>query len=163
MELCDYRSIEGRFDRIASIEMFEAVGEAYWPTYFDKVRSLLASRWPGGSPDHHHPGRPVRGLSQAAGLYPAAGVSRRDAAQRDAPGGRDTRAGLKQTDIRRFGQDYARTLAEWGHRYRAQAKAAQAQGFDESFDRMWRYYLAYCEAGFRTARTDVVQIGLEAV
>ena len=69
-------------------------------------------------------------------------------------------AGLARTHIRRFGQDYARTLAEWTARFDRQAAAVRAQGFDARFDRLWRYYLAYCEAGFRTGRTDVVQLGL---
>ncbi len=163
VELCDYRSIEGRFDRIASIEMFEAVGEAYWPTYFDKVRSLLA---PGGRAglqiitirDDLFEGYRKRPDFIQLQVFPGGMLPSETRLEAET-----TRAGLKQTDIRRFGQDYARTLAEWGKRYRAQAAAAQAQGFDATFDRMWRYYLAYCEAGFRTARTDVVQIGLEAV
>ena len=163
VELCDYRSIEGRFDRIASIEMFEAVGEAYWPTYFDKVRSLLA---PGGKAglqiitirDDLFEGYRKRPDFIQLQVFPGGMLPSETRLKAETD-----RAGLAQTAVRRFGQDYARTLAEWGRRYRAQAQAAQEQGFDAAFDRMWRYYLAYCEAGFRTARTDVVQIGLEAV
>ena len=70
------------------------------------------------------------------------------------------RVGLRQTGLRRFGQDYACTLSDWARRYEAKAAAVRAQGFDMRFDRLWRYYLAYCEAGFRNARTDVVQLAL---
>jgi cyclopropane-fatty-acyl-phospholipid synthase len=160
IELCDYRDIAGRFDRIASIEMFEAVGEAYWPTYFAKLAERLA---PGGRaalqvitidealfegyrsrPDfiqlHIFPG----------GMLPSSSRLVAEAA----------RAGLQRTGMIAFGQDYARTLAQWARRYGEATAAVRAQGFDVRFDRLWRYYLAYCEAGFRTGRTDVVQLGL---
>ena len=159
-ELCDYRDLQGRFDRFASIEMFEAVGETYWPTYFDKLSGLLASGGRAGlqvitiqdrlfddyrrRPDfiqlHVFPG----------GMLPSEARLLSEAA----------RAGLRQTGLRRFGQDYARTLADWVRRYEAGTAAVRAQGFDRRFERLWRYYLAYCEAGFRNARTDVVQLVL---
>ena len=71
------------------------------------------------------------------------------------------RAGLKVTATRRFGPDYARTLALWAVRFEAAWDTLRAQGFDEQFRRLWRFYLAYCEAGFRTGRTDVIQVVLE--
>ncbi len=160
VKLCDYRDLHGRFDRIASIEMLEAVGEAYWPTYFRKLRELMA---PGG-----RAGLQVITIQDA--LFE--GYRRRpDFIQLNIfPGGmlpserrlheETDRAGLSWTGLRRFGQDYARTLADWGRRYADQAEAVRGQGFDLRFDRLWRYYLAYCEAGFRTERTDVVQLGL---
>ncbi len=160
VKLCDYRDLQGRFDRIASIEMLEAVGEAYWPVYFRKLRELMA---PGG-----RAGLQVITIQDA--LFD--GYRRRpDFIQLNIfPGGmlpserrlreETDRAGLGWTGLRRFGQDYARTLAEWARRYGEQLEAMRSQGFDVRFDRLWRYYLAYCEAGFRTARTDVVQLGL---
>jgi cyclopropane-fatty-acyl-phospholipid synthase len=158
--LCDYRDIEGQFDRVASIEMFEAVGERYWPVYFNHLHDRLV---PGGRaalqvitiqdalfedyrrrPDfiqlHVFPG----------GMLPSEARLRQET----------DRAGLDWTNIRRFGQDYAETLAVWGELYRANAAEVWSQGFDARFDRLWRYYLAYCEAGFRTGRTDVIQLGL---
>ena len=160
--LCDYRDVEGRFDRIASIEMFEAVGEAYWPTYFDTLRARLA---PGGRAG-------LQVITIDDGLFDAY-RRRPDFIQLHIfPGGmlpseprlrRETeRAGFSWTGVRRFGQDYADTLAAWRHRYCERREALPALGFDTRFDRLWRYYLAYCEAGFRTARTDVVQVGLAA-
>jgi cyclopropane-fatty-acyl-phospholipid synthase len=160
IRLCDYRDVEGAFDRIASIEMFEAVGEAYWPAYFDQVRARLKPDGRAGlqiitiddalfddyrrRPDfiqmHIFPG----------GMLPS---ERRLKAETD-------RAGLAWTGVRRFGQDYAETLAEWARRYRSQAQGVKSLGFDERFDRLWRYYLSYCEAGFRTGRTDVIQLAL---
>ncbi|MBC7670419.1 MAG: class I SAM-dependent methyltransferase, partial [Gemmatimonadaceae bacterium] len=69
-------------------------------------------------------------------------------------------AGLIWTGIDRFGQNYADTLAEWGHRFEAAWDEIKGQGFDERFRRLWRFYLSYCEAGFRTERTNVIQLGL---
>ena len=73
-----------------------------------------------------------------------------------------SRAGLTQIDVERFGRDYADTLAQWAQRFDAVWDEIRAQSptFDERFRRLWRFYLAYCEAGFRSARTDVVQLAL---
>ena len=160
IRFCDYRDIAGRFDRIGSIEMFEAVGEAYWQTYFRKVHDLLI---PGGR-------AALQVITIEADLFEAY-RRRPDFIQTHIfPGGmlpseqrlrsETERAGLSWTGVLRFGADYARTLAEWARRYKASGDLVRAQGFDNRFDRMWRYYLAYCEAGFRTGRTDVVQLGL---
>ncbi len=162
IKLCDYRDLEGRFDRVASIEMFEAVGEAYWPTYFRKLAGLLA---PGGRAG-------LQVITIREDLFE--GYRRRpDFIQLNIfPGGmlpndrrlrqETDRVGLAWTGVHRFGQDYADTLAEWARRYGDRIGAVHAQGFDERFDRLWRYYLGYCEAGFRTGRTDVIQVGLSA-
>ena len=160
VQLCDYRDVQGRFDRVASIEMFEAVGEAYWPAYFSTVHDKLT---PGG-----RAGLQIITIDDA--LFDEY-RRRPDFIQMHIfPGGmlpsevrlkqETDRAGLAWTGIRRFGQDYAETLAEWGRGYRTKAADVAAQGFDTRFDRLWRYYLAYCEAGFRTRRTDVIQLGL---
>jgi cyclopropane-fatty-acyl-phospholipid synthase len=160
IRLCDYRDVSGRFDRIGSIEMFEAVGEAYWPTFFGKVEGLLA---PGG----------VAGLqiiTIADELFEGY-RSRPDFIQKYIfPGGmlpsdrrlreETAKAGLAWVDCRGFASDYARTLSDWGERFEAAWPAVRDLGFDERFRRLWRYYLGYCEAGFRTGRTDVVHLTL---
>ena len=69
-------------------------------------------------------------------------------------------AGLRWEGVRRFGADYARTLSEWSRRFEAASAEVSRLGFDERFQRLWRFYLAYCEAGFSTARTDVIQCAL---
>jgi cyclopropane-fatty-acyl-phospholipid synthase len=155
LRLQDYRDIDGRFDRIVSIEMIEAVGEAYWPTYFATLRERLA---PGGT-----------ALLQAITIDEAFFERYRstpDFIQRCIfPGGmlptpqriaeEAARAGLVVTHDERFGIGYARTLAEWRKRFLAEWPAIEALGFDAPFKRLWEYYLCYCEAGFRAGRVDV--------
>jgi cyclopropane-fatty-acyl-phospholipid synthase len=155
LRLQDYREEQGRYDRIVSIEMLEAVGEAYWPVYFGKLRDCLK---PGGrivlqaitiredryesykrSPDfiqrYIFPGgmlpTPVRLAEQAR------------------------RVGLAVTASETFGEGYADTLAEWRRRFEAEWPRVAALGFDADFRRLWNYYLSYCEAGFRTGTIDV--------
>ncbi len=162
VELIDYRDVTGQFDAIASIEMFEAVGEEYWPAYFSALERNLK---PGG-----RAGLQVITIDES--LFEDY-RRKPDFIQVEIfPGGMlptKTRLGVEAEAARLevdadswlgFGQDYARTLAAWRGRFDAALKEIAAQGFDERFQRLWRYYLAYCEAGFRTARTDVVQLAL---
>jgi cyclopropane-fatty-acyl-phospholipid synthase len=160
IRLQDYRDTQGTFDRIASIEMFEAVGEEYWPAFFKKVRGLLA---PGG----------IAGLQIITidERYFSAYRSSVDFIQKYVfPGGmlpspaalrmQVEQAGLIWRDNTTFGQDYARTLAAWRDRFLAAWDDIRAQGFDDRFKRMWNYYLSYCEAGFRAGSIDVTQVAL---
>ena len=156
----DYRDVSEKFDRIASIEMFEAVGESYWPTYFQKVRDCLK---PGG----------VAGLqiiTIADTSFPAYRRSVDFIQRYIFPGGmlpssaalkqQVTAAGLTWVGNLDFGLDYAETLKQWRQRFTAAWPEIQPLGFDERFRRMWEYYLAYCEAGFRTGHVDVTQLTL---
>ncbi|MEO8812331.1 MAG: cyclopropane-fatty-acyl-phospholipid synthase family protein [Caulobacteraceae bacterium] len=162
VRLMDYRDVEGRFDAVASIEMFEAVGEAWWSTYFDKVRAVLA---PGGRAG-------LQIITIRDDLFPAYRGSSDFLRKYIFPGGmlpsekrlreETDRAGLEWNTIARFGQDYADTLAEWTWRFEGAWDEIRRHGFDERFRRMWRFYLGYCQAGFRTGRTDVVQLTLAA-
>ncbi|MDO8840270.1 MAG: cyclopropane-fatty-acyl-phospholipid synthase family protein [Parvibaculum sp.] len=156
----DYRDVDERFDRIASIEMFEAVGEEYWPAYFDKIRNCLK---PGGQAGLQ--------IITIADRSFAAYRKRADFIQRYIfPGGmlpspsvlkqQVQRAGLTWAGNLEFGLDYAETLRQWRERFRAAWPEIQHQGFDERFRRMWEYYLAYCEAGFRSGNIDVTQVTL---
>ena len=160
IRLMDYRDVEGQFDRVASIEMFEAVGERYWPTYFGKISDRLA---PGG-----------RAGLQIITIRDELFDGYRDEAdfiqKYIFPGGmlpsearlhqETDRAGLGWSGISRFGQDYADTLAQWRERFEDAWDDIRELGFDERFHRLWRYYLSYCEAGFRTERTNVIQLSL---
>jgi len=160
IELTDYRDVQGRFDRIASIEMFEAVGEAYWPTYFGKIHDLLV---PGGRAglqiitikdelfeDYKRQADFIQKYVFPGGMLPSEARLKQEM----------DRAGLAWQSVTRFGQDYARTLAEWADRFQESWKAIAPLGFDERFRRLWLFYLGYCEAGFRTQRTDVIQVSL---
>ena len=160
IQLIDYRDVQGRFDRVASIEMFEAVGEEYWPTYFGKIHDVLS---PGGRAGlqiitikdefFEHYRRHADFIQKyvfPGGMLPS---EEKLKAQTD-------RAGLDWTGLNRFGECYADTLNQWLHSFDSVWDQVKAQGFDERFRRLWRFYLAYCEAGFRTERTNVVQLGL---
>ncbi len=163
----DYRDVRGSFDRIASIEMFEAVGEKYWPAFFAAVRDRLA---PGGR----------AGLQIITIADPLFETYRRgaDFIQRHVfPGGmlpsklrlheEVAKAGLAWSGEHWFGRDYAETLARWQTRFQAawpriaNAARLQARPTDDRFKRLWEYYLAYCETGFRAGWTNVGQIVLE--
>lgn len=160
IRLIDYRDIEGQFDGIASIEMFEAVGERYWPTFFNTVRERLSEG-----------GRAALQIITIADKHFDLYKSRPDFIQRYIfPGGmlpspsrllEEARlAGLKFERMEAFGQSYARTLRHWNDRFQEAWSSIQPMGFDTRFKRMWEYYLAYCEAGFRSGSTDVVRVTL---
>ena len=161
IRMVDYRDVEGRFDRVASIEMFEAVGEEYWPAYFGKIHDVLV---PGGRAglqiitidDEHFDSYRRRTDFIQKYIFPG-GVLPSENALRPVI----DKAGLQWTSVARFGQDYADTLAEWQDRFQAAWNEIQPLGFDERFRKLWAFYLSYCEAGFRTGRTDVIQLELK--
>lgn len=155
LRLQDYRDVKGRFDRIVSIEMLEAVGEAYWPTYFRTLHDRLA---PGGV-------AVLQVITIAEERY-AAYRRGADFIQRHIfPGGmlptprilQDLAAasGLQIDHQETFGMSYARTLADWHTRFVHALPDVARCGLDERFQRLWRYYLAYCEGGFRAGAIDV--------
>ena len=155
LRLQDYRDVEDGFDRIVSIEMLEAVGERYWPTYFAKLRQALTEtgiavlqvitiaetrfaryrRQPDFIQRYIFPG----------GMLPTVEIIRREAA----------RAGLRLVAHESFGASYAKTLAEWRRRFLQRWPQIEALGFDLRFKRMWEFYLAYCEVGFEVGTVDV--------
>jgi len=157
----DYRLQTGRFDSIVSIEMFEAVGEKYWPVYFGKLKSLLAN---GGKAviqtitigeeyfdAYRKGGDAIRTFIFPGGMLPSLGRFEEES----------KKAGLRLTDRFAFGQDYVRTLELWLARFEARLGEVRALGFDEKFIRMWRFYLTCCIASFRVGRTDVMQMELQ--
>jgi cyclopropane-fatty-acyl-phospholipid synthase len=153
--LQDYRDVAGRFDRVVSIEMLEAVGEGYWPSFFGRLSESL------------HPGSVavLQVISIAEAIF-ASYRLRPDFIQRHIfPGGmlptssiieqEAARAGLRLVHREFFGSSYARTLMEWQFRFQAAWPSIRACGFDERFKRMWEYYLTYCQVGFEAGVTDV--------
>lgn len=157
----DYRDVQGQYDHIVSVEMFEAVGERFWPGYFRGLRRLLK---PGGR-------AVVQTITIADDLFRR---YRRgtDFIQRYIfPGGMlpsparfeslARKQGLAVDESFAFGMDYARTLNHWHRRFNARLDGVKQLGFDDHFIRMWQFYLAYCEAGFLAGSTDVRQYLLQ--
>jgi cyclopropane-fatty-acyl-phospholipid synthase len=160
LQLQDYRDEDGRYDGIASIEMFEAVGEQYWPSYFAALARCLSA---GGRAcvqtitiDERLFERYRRGTDFIqqyifpGGMLPSP----------SAFAGQAQAAGLTIVRQQAFGFAYARTLATWRQRFLSRLKAVRALGYDERFIRTWEFYLAYCEAAFAQRNTDVVQFTL---
>jgi cyclopropane-fatty-acyl-phospholipid synthase len=160
LRLQDYRDTQEQFDHVVSIEMFEAVGERWWPSYF---KTLAGALKPGGK-------AVVQSITIRDDIFPAYRRNTDFIQQYVFPGGmlpsraafRDSAAaaGLVVSNEYAFGLDYARTLAEWRQAFEAHWPQIAALGFDESFRRLWRMYLCYCEAGFRAGTVDVVQFEL---
>jgi cyclopropane-fatty-acyl-phospholipid synthase len=160
LRLQDYRETGKsgeRYDHVVSIEMFEAVGERYWPDYFRTIAAVLK---PGGRAliqsiviadelfARYRRGTDfIQQYVFPGGMLPSRTVFR-EAAQKQ---------GLQVSGEFAFGLDYARTLACWRDAFEANWPRIAALGFDERFRRLWRMYLAYCEAGFLSGNVDVVQ------
>jgi cyclopropane-fatty-acyl-phospholipid synthase len=151
----DYRDEKGVYDGVVSIEMFEAVGERWWPAYFAKVRDVLK---PGGRAC-------IQTITIADAKFERYRRETDFIQQYIFPGGmlaspthflaQARGAGLASEHVAMFGPDYARTLLQWLVAFDANTVAIRAQGFDERFLRCWRFYLAYCAAGFSTEALDV--------
>jgi cyclopropane-fatty-acyl-phospholipid synthase len=160
IRLEDYRKIGGNFDAVVSIEMFEAVGERYWPEYFRVLGERLRE---GGRAviqtilirdelfsGYRRRSDFIRHYVFPGGMLPSLARFKDEAA----------RAGLKAVDVFSFGQDYARTLREWSARMRECEKDILALGRNRQFLRNWQFYLGMCAAAFAVGRTDVAQIEL---
>lgn len=160
LRLQDYRDTQEKFDHVVSIEMFEAVGERFWPGYFKTVAEALK---PGGR-------AVIQSITIRDDLFPSYRKGTDFIQQYVFPGGMlpsrsafraaAARQGLTVHGEYAFGIDYARTLAEWRHAFEANWPQIAALGFDEQFRRLWRMYLCYCEAGFLAGNVDVVQFEL---
>lgn len=156
----DYRHTEGVYDHIASIEMFEAVGREFWPVFFERLGDRL-----------DHAGRAALQVITIAddrfedyarsadfiqryifpgGLLPSPAALTREVEQ----------AGMQVVSWDNFGESYATTCRLWNERFQDAWCEISVHGFDERFRRMWEYYLAYCEAGFRTGAIDVARVAI---
>ena len=156
----DYRIQKGKFDNIVSIEMFEAVGERFWPQYFQQVGSLLKS---GGRAviqtitindrdfqGYKTGGDFIRSFIFPGGLLPSPSAFRSAARA----------SGLRPQNEYYFGQDYATTLEEWLKNFEAKIESIKNLGYDEGFIRLWRLYLAACAGAFRAGQINVMQVEL---
>ena len=161
LNYCDYRDIDKQYDRVVSIEMFEAVGEKYWPVFFDKLRACLK---PGGRAglqiitiedarfeNYRKNADFIQRYIFPGGMLPSPGKIREAVSA----------ANLRLSDQNDFARDYAETLARWRHQFLQAWPDIHAIGFDRRFKNMWEYYLAYCEAGFSTGSIDVSHFTLD--
>lgn len=157
----DYRIQKGKYDQIVSIEMFEAVGEKFWDTYFSKIKALLAEKGKAIIQTitidesyferYRKSGDAIRTFIFPGGMLPSpdrfvAAVSKAD---------------LVVTDKFAFGEHYALTIQHWLMAFEKNIEQIKILGFDEKFLRIWRFYLTFCIASFKSGRTNVMQIALE--
>ena len=162
LRLMDYRDLEGRFDKIVSIEMFEAVGKDYWPTYFaimSKVlkrggRAVIQSITIDHAAYHSYANQPdfIQRYIFPGGMLPSPNRFTRIADQ----------AGLACLDVHHFGWSYAQTLKRWQHNFGGVENDVRDLGFDTDFIRLWHFYFSYCISGFDSGRTGVGQYTLQA-
>ena len=160
IRLQDYRAGKGRYDAIVSIEMIEAVGQKYWPTYFATLKARLAKNGRAviqaiTVPDtyfdvYRRSSDYIRHYTFPGGMLLSNAVIREQAHQ----------AGLVIKDSHAFGKDYARTCSHWNARIERQADRVRQLGYDEGFLRNWHFYLGICAASFSVGQTDVVQVEL---
>lgn len=160
IKLIDYRDVRGTFDRIASIEMFEAVGEKYWPAFYNMLRDRLTE---GGRAalqiitiddadfeEYRNSVDYIQKYIFPGGMLPSPNVLKDGLA----------RAGLALDEVAQFGEDYAKTLRTWNTSFQQAWPEIKPMGFDDRFKRMWEQYLLACAAGFRFGCIDVIQVSL---
>ena len=160
IRLQDYRDVTERFDRIASIEMFEAVGEAYWPVYFKNLKRSLK---PMGraclqiitirDEDFQEYRKSADYIQRY--IFPGGMLPSMEALEHHID-----KADLKRGDVLNFGQDYGRTLELWNEAFQNAWPDLNAPGMDTRFKRLWEQYLCYCQAGFETGSIDVIQVNI---
>ena len=161
LNLMDYRHQQGQFDHIVSIEMFEAVGKEYWHDYFTQLKRLLKTDGKAvlqiitiedeRAERYQNDVDFIQMFIFPGGLLPSKQQLHQLAQQH----------GFKVSNELSFGQDYARTLQQWQHTFATQSEQLLELGYDQRFQRIWRYYLDYCRVGFESQSTDVVQLTLE--
>ncbi len=161
LQLCDYRDLQGEFDHIVSIEMVEAVGERWWPRYFNTLRQHLR---PGGR-------AVVQSITIAGDGFEHYRRNSDFIQQYIFPGGMlptdqhlvqlAEQQGLAVRDQAHFGEDYAHTLKLWHEHFLQHSAQLNEMGYDPRFQRLWAFYLSYCEAGFLSRHCDVLQLTYE--
>ena len=160
VEIRDYRHLQGEYDAVVSVEMIEAVGEKYWPTYFGAISKHLKKGGRFGLQAITMPHDRLLASKHAYTwihkyIFPGGIIPSREVIDHF------TRPTLKLVDSRPLGPDYGVTLKLWRERFMNNYDQVKALGFDDEFGRMWQYYLAYSEAGFRSGHLNVWQLGFE--
>ena len=160
VEIRDYRHIQGEYDAVVSVEMIEAVGEKYWPTYFDSVSKHLKKGGRFGLQAITMPHDRLLASKHAYTwihkyIFPGGIIPSREVIDQF------TKPTMQLVDSRPLGSDYGVTLKLWREQFMKNYDQVKALGFDDEFGRMWQYYLAYSEAGFRSGHLNVWQLGFE--
>ena len=158
IRLQDYRDVDGSYDAIVSVEMIEAVGEQWWPTYFRTLDERLSSDGRVGVQAILLPHERMMASKDSwtwihKYIFPGGLIPSAEAIEQTVAG----HTSLQLVDRHHFGASYAETLHRWADRFDAHAADIERLGFDRTFRRMWHFYLAYCEAGFRAGYLDVAQ------
>jgi len=159
--LCDYRNIKGQFDKVLSIEMFEAVGREYWKTFFEKIKTILKPNGNVGlqlitiddkiynvyknNPDF------IQKYIFPGGMLPSVEVLKNIIEN----------TSFRINSINSYSNDYAKTLNIWNKEFNRNWTKIEKLGFDERFKLLWNYYLSYCEGGFLSKNIDLKQINLK--
>ena len=161
--LQDYRDEKAQYEKIVSIEMFEAVGRRYWPTYFKKIKENLATKGQAMIQtitirddlfkNYAKSTDLIRTFIFPGGLLPCPSLFKQLAAEQ----------GLKVTYEHAFGHSYAQTLQHWLQAFDTKKQAIDALGYEASFQRLWRFYLASCIGAFKHDKTNVMQFKLEHI
>jgi cyclopropane-fatty-acyl-phospholipid synthase len=162
VDLCDYRDVDGEYDAVLSVEMIEAVGHEFWPEYFSTIDCLLA---PGGRAGIQAILMPHDRMLATRGsftwinkyIFPGGFLPSVEAIDEVTT----EHTALRVTDRLAFGHDYAETLRRWDETFLARADEVLRLGFDNTFLRMWHFYLCYSRAGFASGYLDVEQVLLE--
>jgi len=159
VDLCDYRDVNGIYDAVVSVEMIEAVGWQFWATYFEKIDALLTA---GGRAALQAITMPHDRMLASRGthtwitkyIFPGGALPSVRALEEVTR----NRTGLRLVNRLDLGLHYAATLRLWDDSFSASADAVRHLGFDETFQRLWHFYLAYCEAGFAAHYIDDNQL-----
>ena len=157
IELCDYRDLKGKYDRVVSIEMIEAVGEKYWKNYFKKIKDVLKKDGLAGiqvilinNKSYQRYSKSVDFIQKY--VFPGGMLPSQEKLNENY-----VDAGLVEVNSHSFGKSYAKTLTIWHKEFLNSLSAIKKLGFDIKLERIFKYYFSYCKAGFNSERIDVAQ------
>ena len=157
LELCDYRDLKGKYDRVVSIEMIEAVGEKYWKNYFKKIKDVLKKDGLAGiqvilmnNKNYEKYSKSVDFIQKY--VFPGGMLPSQDKLNENY-----LEAGLVEVNSHSFGKSYAKTLAIWHKEFLNSLSSIKKLGFDIKIERIFKYYFSYCKAGFNSEKIDVAQ------
>ena len=157
LELCDYRDLKGKYDRVVSIEMIEAVGEKYWKNYFKKIKDVLNKDGMAGiqvilmnNKNYEKYSKSVDFIQKY--VFPGGMLPSQDKLNENY-----LEAGLVEVNSYSFGKSYAKTLSIWHKEFLNSLSSIKKLGFDIKLERIFKYYFSYCKAGFNSEKIDVAQ------